>query len=174
MVPQENLCCSQRHTCIRFLTWWCREQLLVVSAWGWSMWERHFRFPGYKSSSNRGVSRLQWELWQAGSSWEDAEAEKCYLGVAVIGCIGKHLVCWAHMSSKTLGARPNWHTSVNLHEKPPDIDPIFSLMLTLFLEEQDFYKGRRLFFLSICLSNSYIENLNGMGIPQVLMCFHGL
>jgi len=78
------------------------------------------------------------------------------------------------MSSETLGARPNWHTSIDLHEKPPDIDPIFSLMLMFFLEEQDFYKGSRLFFLSICLSNSDTENLNGMGIPEVLTCFRGL
>lgn len=77
------------------------------------------------------------------------------------------------MSSKTLGARPNWHTSVDLHEKPPDIDLNFSLMLTFFLEEQDFYKGSRLFFLSLCLDNSNIGNLSGTGIPQVLTFFPG-
>lgn len=49
------------------------------------------------------------------------------------------------MSSETLGARPNWHTSIDLHEKPPDIDLNFSLMLMFFLEEQDFYKGSSCF-----------------------------
>lgn len=78
------------------------------------------------------------------------------------------------MSSETLGARPNWHTSIDLHEKPPDIDPIFSLVLMFFLEEQDFYKGSRLFFLSVCLNNGNTENLSGIGIPQVLTCFHEL
>lgn len=78
------------------------------------------------------------------------------------------------MSSKMLGARPDWHTSIDLHEKPPDLDPIFSFMLTFFLEEQGFYKGSRLFFLSVSLSNSHVKNLGGMGIARVFTCFHGL